>query len=228
MVETTIDNEPDNGEVDKEVEYYWSDWSDDDDDDDDQTAEVMTSLMTTQRQDLSTIISRAEAERLRQEMLHNLCPACKNIVKYFPVQETDIDILTETDSDYVDRRSDDRHDTYVRREMSDTHRGKQNAIFPHGAKGEHFCYQLGPKNQTPTVKVDFSTHPKSRASFSIHSCPDTGATISIIKASIAKDKKLKLLASGISNLRYAQGIFMKVDGKVRVYVSIRGGGRIVG
>ena len=108
--------------------------------------------------------------------------------------------------------------------MSETARGNQNDICPHGASNDNFCYQLGPRNKTPTVKVDFSTHPNSRSSFSIHSCPDTGATISIIKAIIVKEKKLKLLDSGISSLRDAQGIFMKVDGKVRVYVSNRGGG----
>ena len=98
---------------------------------------------------------------------------------------------------------------------------------PGNESGCHYIYQLGPKNQTPTVKIDFTSHPASRCIFSIHCCPDTGATISVIKASIVKQKKLKILPSGISNLRDAQGIFMKVEGKIKVFVSIRGGKKLL-
>ena len=121
----------------------------------------------------------------------------------------------------------DRQDS---NDISDNDSGRyemqsQGARGSHGAGGSHFVFQIGPKNQTPTVKLDFSSHPASRISFSIHSCPDTGATISIMKASIAKQKNMKKISSGISNLMDAQGVFMKVEGKVRIFVSIRGGGK---
>ena len=121
-----------------------------------------------------------------------------------------------SDNDFpYDRR--DRHD-------SSNNETREQEMHTHGASGgSHHIFQLGPKHQTPTVKLDFSSHPASRISFSIHSCPDTGATISIIKEGIAKKKNMKILPSGISNLRDAQGIFMKVEGKVRLFVSIRGG-----
>ena len=92
------------------LEFYWSDWSDDDTDGDDDgdgdhTAEVMESLMTTHRQDLSAIISKAEAERRRREIFHKLCGVCKEIMKYFPI--TDTDILAETDSDLMSQTDTD-------------------------------------------------------------------------------------------------------------------------
>ena len=220
-------------DIDDNVEYFWSDDDDIEDDCvDDADTEVMVSLMTTNKQDLSVILSEGEMRRRRQEIFPKLCTSCKEIVKYFPIQEpdtellfpTESDILSQTDSDYFDRLD---CDSQSRHKMSESARGNRNDTFQHGAGGNHFCYQIGSKNQTPTVKMDFSTQPNSRASFSIHSCPDTGATKSIIKASIVRDKKLKLLPSGDSSLRDAQGIFMKVDGKVRVYVSIRGGGKLL-
>ena len=195
---------------------------------DDAESEVMVSLMTTNRQDLSVILSEAEARRRREEIFPSLCSSCREIVKYFPIQEADTgmlfpsesDIMSQTDSDYFDRQ---KCDSQSRHEMPESARGNRNDTFQNGARENHFCYQLASRNQTPTVQMDFSTQPNSRTSFSIHSCPDTGATKSIIRASIVRDKKLKLLPSGDSSLRDAQGVYMKVDGKVRVYVSIRGG-----
>ena len=221
-------------DIDDDVEYYWSDDDEEIGDHraDDADNEVMVSLMTTNRQDLSVILSEAEARRRRQEIFPRLCSSCKEIVKYFPIQEADTgmlfptesDIVSQTDSDYFDRQ---KCDSQSRHEMPESDRGNRNDTFQNGARENHFCYQIASRNQTPTVQMDFSTQPNSRASFSIHSCPDTGATKSIIKASIVRDKKLKLLPSGDSSLRDAQGVYMKVDGKVRVYVSIRGGEKLL-
>ena len=212
-----------------DVEYYWSD--DDEAEDpgtNDADSEVMISLMTTSRQDMSVILSETETRRQREEIFPSLCSSCRNIAKYFPLSEADTgmlfptksDIGTQTDTDYFDRQ---KYDSQSRHEMSEFARGNRNDIFLHGARENHFCYQLSSRNQTPTVQMDFSTKPNSRTSFSIHSCPDTGATKSIIRAGIVRDKKLQLLPSGDSSLRDAQGVYMKVEGKVRIYVSIRGG-----
>ena len=221
-------------DIDDDVEYFWSDDDEEIGDHcvDDTDNEVMVSLMTTNRQDLSVILSEAGARRRRQEIFPKLCSSCKEIVKYFPIQEADTgmlfptesDIVSQTDSDYFDRQ---KCDSQSRHEMPESARGNQNDTFQNGARENHFCYQIASKNQTPTVQMDFCTQPNSRASFSIHSCPDTGATKSIIKASIVRDKKLKLLPSGDSSLRDAQGVYMKVEGKVRVYVSIRGGKKLL-
>ena len=63
----------------KNVEIYWSDDKD----------ELMTSLMTTSRHDISAILSRGEEDRRRELMLQRLCPACLDIVKHFKFQETE-------------------------------------------------------------------------------------------------------------------------------------------
>ena len=136
---------------------------------------------------------------------------------------------TLADSQKFESLQSDNHEGRCKSDMSGKcDSGDTHVMTQYGDTGAtqtptdcHYIYQLGPKNQTPTVKIDFTSHPASRCIFSIHCCPDTGATVSVVKASIVKQKNLKILPSGISNLRDAQGIFMKVEGKV--FVSIRGG-----
>ena len=116
-------------DIDDNVEYFWSDDEDIGDDCvDDTDTEVMVSLMTTNKQDLSVILSEGEMRRRRQEIFPKLCTSCKEIVKYFPIQEpdtellfpTESDILSQTDSDYFDRLD---CDSQSRHEMSESARG---------------------------------------------------------------------------------------------------------
>ena len=228
--------------ADTDIEYYWSD---DDEDEtvnhraDDSDNELMISLMTTNKQDMSVILSDSETRRQREKIFPSLCHSCQEIVKYFPLREADTgmlfptesDIVTRTDSVYFDRQkcdSQSRHEMSARGNQTDiSHNDPHGARETHGARENHFCYRLASNNQTPTVQMDFSTKPNSRISFSIHSCPDTGATKSVIRAGIVRDKKLQILPSGDASLRDAQGVYMKVEGKVRVYVSIRGGKKVL-
>ena len=65
-------DDPVGHEVDEDVEIFWS--SDEDDE------KLMSS---TPREDISFILSRAEEERRKQEMLRHLCPLCADVVKHF-------------------------------------------------------------------------------------------------------------------------------------------------
>ena len=117
-------------DIDDNVEYYWSDDDDETEDHcaDDADSEIMISLMTTNRQDMSVILSESEARRQREEIFPSLCCSCREIVKYFPIREADTgmlfptesDIVSQTDSDYFDRQ---KCDSQSRHEMSESARG---------------------------------------------------------------------------------------------------------
>ena len=82
--------------ADTDIEYYWSD---DDEDEtvnhraDDSDNELMISLMTTNKQDMSVILSDSETRRQREKVFPSLCHSCQEIVKYFPLREADTGML---------------------------------------------------------------------------------------------------------------------------------------